>query len=62
MGSAGDFADYLPQTGESQQLIDNLKSDIANSNQPGGGLLNGAMSVSGLFRANANAFLGLFDI
>lgn len=64
VGSTADFDRYQASNGESQQLIDNLKSDIANSSpaQPGGALLNGALSIAGLFRAPANSVIGLFDI
>ena len=63
IGKADDF-NRVASDGQSQQLIDNLKSDIANSNPPdqGGALVRGAMSVSGLFRAPANSILGLFDV
>jgi hypothetical protein len=46
-------------------LIDNLKSDIANrpAGQPDvGSLVSGAMSVTGLLRANLNSTFGIFDI
>ena len=63
IGGSSDF-DRIASNGQSQQLIDNVKSDIANSNpaEQGAALVRGAMSVSGFFRAPANSALGLFDV
>lgn len=67
VGSGSDFGaikDVNPIPNESQ-IIDNLKSDIANrqAGQPDvGSLVSGAMSVSGLFSAARNAQIGLFDL
>ena len=65
VGNVADFNRAAPGVGESQQLIDNVKSDIANGGPgaaPGGGLFNGPLSISGLFSAVRNAQIGLFDI
>jgi hypothetical protein len=58
VGTNADWNRAIPGVGESQQLIDNLKSDVANGgagSAPGGGLFNGPFSVAGLFSAVRNA-------
>jgi hypothetical protein len=69
VGSASDFDNYQAANGESQQLINNLKDDVANGGsavpdqQPeGAGLFNGPFSVSSLLSAVRNAQIGLFDL